>query len=66
MDRRVEIPGPTIDATAFPNTPNTPANWFWTSTPYAASSGDAWGVDFYYGFSESYATSSTGYVRCVR
>jgi hypothetical protein len=76
VDRRVASPGPTIDS-AFPNTP---ANAFWTSTPYAADSspdggspdggspGRAWRVHFGDGNSYSYDTTVTVTfnVRCAR
>jgi len=62
MDRTVAKP-PTINQTAFPNTP---AEWFWTSSPYAGSSGDAWYVFFVNGIS-SYGDVGVYYrVRCVR
>jgi formylglycine-generating enzyme required for sulfatase activity len=54
--------GPTINRTAFPNTP---AGFFWTSTPYAGSSDYAWFVNFGNGFS---GNDNVGYsfgVRCV-
>jgi hypothetical protein len=54
---------PAIDVTAFPGTP---ADRFWTSTPYAGSSGSAWFVSFGYGYSNVYFTSDTYSVRCVR
>jgi len=47
------VAGPAINQTAFPSTP---ADRFWTSSPYAGSSGYAWDVFFYDGFS---STSST-------
>ena len=34
---------PAIDPAAFPATPS---NWYWSSTPYAVYSSDAWYVDF--------------------
>ncbi|MDO4724850.1 MAG: DUF1566 domain-containing protein [Comamonadaceae bacterium] len=34
---------PAIDATVFPNTPG---NWYWTSTPYAGNPAGAWSVNF--------------------
>ena len=52
---------PSIDATAFPNTP---AEDFWTSSPLVGYPGVAWYVSFKYGF---YDNGGTGYrVRCVR
>jgi hypothetical protein len=55
---------PAIDSRAFPNTP---ASVFWTSTPYAATSGVAWGIDFGRG-NANYGpgTLNGGKVRCVR
>lgn len=55
--------GPTIDQTAFPNTP---ATSFWTSSPYAGSSGRAWYVNFYDGYSAFYDVGYSDYGRCVR
>jgi len=55
--------GARIDATAFPNTP---AAWFWTSSPYAGSSGDAWSVFFGFGNSFIYDVGYDDRVRCVR
>jgi hypothetical protein len=57
--------GPLIDATAFPDTPS---NYFWTSSPVAADPSQAWSVYFGFGTtiaSPSKATSSYD-VRCVR
>ncbi|MBH1988939.1 MAG: DUF1566 domain-containing protein, partial [Myxococcaceae bacterium] len=64
LDVRIASPGPTINTTAFPSTPQA---GFWTSTPYScASSSVAWLVDFIYG-SVSYTGMGTfDYVRCVR
>jgi len=54
---------PSIDATPFPATVPT---WYWSSTPYAGDTSNAWGVDFRFG--ESFRTNKTYdlYVRCVR
>jgi hypothetical protein len=61
---------PSIDPAAFPGTP---AEWFWTSSPYAGQYGYAWGVSFFNGF--PYILDNTGTlsdltgpagVRCVR
>ena len=54
--------GPAINQTAFPSTPT----WFWTSSPYAGSSGDAWGVGFYNGYSYYDDVGLYNRVRCVR
>jgi hypothetical protein len=37
---------PSINLTQFPTTP---ASSFWSGSPVASGSGNAWGVDFYYG-----------------
>jgi hypothetical protein len=55
---------PSINPTAFPNTP---ADSFWTSSPDTGSSGDAWCVDFNKGHSlSSDESGNCGRVRCVR
>ena len=54
---------PPIDPTAFPNTP---ADHFWTSSAYAGSASDAWGIFFAEGQLVVYDRSNTYYVRCVR
>ena len=56
---------PAIDTTAFPNTPG---EWFWSSSPYVGPSGGAWSVNFYFvnGFSDNFATGNAYRVRCVR
>jgi hypothetical protein len=54
---------PSIDPTAFPNTP---AEWFLTSSPYAGSSDCAWAVDFGLGDSGRSEVGDVGRVRCVR
>ncbi len=54
---------PAIDTAAFPNTPS---DWFWTSTPYAGDADYAWIVVFYSG-SVSNSNRYNGYaVRLVR
>jgi hypothetical protein len=55
--------GPEINQTAFPNTPY---EIFWTSTPCAGSSGNAWFVGFGLGLSGYGDVSGYGRVRCVR
>jgi hypothetical protein len=55
--------GPTIDITAFPNTPS---NWYWTSTTYAPAPADAWHVYFNDGYSDAYNKTLTFRVRLVR
>ncbi|RMX15153.1 DUF1566 domain-containing protein [Vandammella animalimorsus] len=55
---------PAIDTDAFPNTPGT---WYWTRTPYAGSSADAWVVGFSEGgFADYYYQNFRGAVRLVR
>ncbi len=57
---------PAINAEIFPNTP---ASYFWSASPYAGNSDDAWHVDFSYGssrygngYGRSYGDSSvSGY-----
>jgi hypothetical protein len=63
VDDSVASPGPTIDASAFPSTP---ANFFWSSTPYVPITSDAWYVRFIYGNTGINAKSNAGAVRCVR
>jgi hypothetical protein len=53
----------TIDQTAFPGTP---AESFWTSSPYAGSSGYAWRINFFYGVSNDDDVGISYRVRCVR
>ena len=57
------VAGPAINQIAFPNTP---AEVFWTSSPYAGSSGYAWLGSFNYGGAESADVSNSYRVRCVR
>ena len=54
---------PAIDPAAFLATPS---SYFWSSSSYAASSSDAWGVSFNYGYVYSVGKTSTYYARCVR
>ena len=54
--------GATIDPTAFPNTP---AEWFWTSSPPGSPS-HAWFVSFSDGSSGADVITDSSYVRCVR
>jgi hypothetical protein len=63
VDFTVASPGPAINQTAFPNTP---ADYFWTSSPYAGSAGMAWDVNFKLGVSSYYGLGSDLRVRCVR
>ncbi|WP_246585308.1 DUF1566 domain-containing protein [Thiorhodospira sibirica] len=54
---------PTIDSLAFPDTP---VDWFWSSSPYADSSGHAWLVNFNGGHVSVNFQNGTGRVRLVR
>jgi Protein of unknown function (DUF1566) len=55
--------GPSIDITAFPNTVS---STYWTSSPYAGSASNAWGVSFSYGYVGSNSRTYGYYVRLVR
>jgi hypothetical protein len=55
--------GPIINQTYFPNTPS---YQFWTSSPYAGGSGDAWFVSFEGGYAMSSEAATPFNVRCVR
>jgi hypothetical protein len=63
VDETVAQPGPTIDATLFPGTPN---NYFWSSSPVGGNASYAWLVDFSNGFTSYNDVSNTYRVRCVR
>ena len=63
VDYTVASPGPTIDTTAFPSTPQ---GWFWSSSPVAGSSSSACFVSFYDGSTSSYDVGNANQVRCVR
>ncbi len=54
---------PAIDWIAFPDTPG---DWFWTSTPDSADDQKAWYVYFYLGYPSRDAKSNAFSVRCVR
>jgi len=62
VDISVAPPGPTIDAAVFPDTP---ASFFWSSTPYSGTPGNAWSAHFQYGFAYGNMVSDTSYARCV-
>jgi hypothetical protein len=53
---------PAINSSIFPNTPN---NFFWTSSPYVDYSAEAWRVGFIYGELTN-LNSFLSYVRLVR
>ncbi len=59
----IATPGPTIDATWFPNTQG---RAFWSSSPYVGSARYAWYVGFVNGIVDFNFRSSTYYVRLVR
>jgi Protein of unknown function (DUF1566). len=63
VDFAVAYPGPTINQAAFPSTPS---EGFWTSSPYAHRSGNAWGVSFNFGIADWSLVSLNKRVRCVR
>ncbi|MCO7069406.1 DUF1566 domain-containing protein [Vibrio cholerae] len=46
--------------------PNTPSAWYWSSSPDAYNSDDAWYVYFNVGYVGSYDKSDNGHVRLVR
>jgi Protein of unknown function (DUF1566) len=54
---------PAIDAAAFPDTPS---DWFWTSTLSGLDSQSAWYVYFYFGYPKTDLVSNQFSVRCVR
>jgi hypothetical protein len=54
---------PVINSTLFPNTPSA---FFWSSSPYADDTSDAWTLNFYGGENGSYGRSNSYYVRLVR
>jgi hypothetical protein len=54
---------PTINRTFFPKTVS---SFYWSSTTYAVSTNDAWGVHFGYGFDDMYNKPNSYYVRAVR
>ena len=62
-DVGIAWPGPTIDASYFPNTP---ASVFWTSSPFAGYSDGAWFVYFDYGFDGTNFRDFDYRVRLVR
>jgi hypothetical protein len=63
VDYSVASPDPTIQETYFPDAQ---AFQYWTSTEYAAASGNAWVVDFSYGSGSSGPKTASHGVRCVR
>ena len=59
----LDIYNPAIDINYFPNTRN---YVFWSSSPYAVSSVNAWSVFFSYGYSYSHVKGNNNHVRLVR
>ncbi|MCX7074647.1 MAG: DUF1566 domain-containing protein [Methylococcales bacterium] len=57
------LTSPTINTTYFPNTPS---DWFWSSSPYAGGSRSAWFVYFSDGYSYLNAKNGNSFVRLVR
>jgi hypothetical protein len=63
--------GPVMDASDFglinkTYFPNTKSSYYWSSSTYAYSTGNAWSVSFYKGNVDYDDKSGTDYVRCVR
>ena len=54
---------PSIDINYFPNTRS---DWYWSASPYASSSNDAWQLYFYVGYNNYYNRVSSYHVRLVR
>jgi hypothetical protein len=54
---------PAINLTAFPNTPSA---YFWSSSPYANNSTNAWLVYFYNGYDNGSNRDNNNHVRLVR
>lgn len=55
---------PTINLTAFPNSNND--TWYWSSSPVADHSRDAWSISFNHGYDAWSINVSDHYVRLVR
>ena len=54
---------PAINVSVFPNTLS---HFYWSSSPYAYASYQAWNVSFYYGTAYAYVKYLSRYVRLVR
>lgn len=54
---------PAINSKTFPNTPS---NWYWSSSPNAYYNGNAWGVYFHDGNDGDPYKNGSSYVRAVR
>jgi hypothetical protein len=63
---RQKTTGTAIDAVAFPNTPVSGTDRYWSATPYQGGSSSAWCVYFNGGYSYVNGVTSSGRVRCVR
>ncbi len=63
IDDMTQVVAPAINTTYFPNTLS---SYYWSSTTFAASTSNAWGVYFYGGFTGSVNKTYASYVRCVR
>ena len=46
--------------------PDTPSDWFWSSSPHTTSSSDAWSISFYFGSGSHNERDDLSYVRLVR
>lgn len=55
-----------IDTVAFPGTPATAVDAFWSSSPYVGRASYAWVVNFSLGYVYNDRRSSVFYVRLVR
>ena len=60
---KLGVSSPTIDTTYFPNTQS---SYFWSSSPIAVNSYDAWSVYFNYGGSSYSSKDGYNFVRLVR
>jgi hypothetical protein len=54
---------PALDRSAFPNTPS---EFFWSSSPSLLPPGTAWGVSFIHGSEAASAVATPAWTRCVR
>jgi len=64
VNYNIPSPGPTINTNYFSNTP---AAFYWSSTPTAGCASCAWGMFFYNGFNSGHVGKGTSYsVRAVR
>lgn len=62
VDYSVPSPGPTIN----PIFKNTKSSYYWASTTYDGNTGNAWSVNFYYGYINYGNKGNALYTRCVR